>query len=114
LCYELEDGNAAEEVCYRKDMNFLPHLLNLLGKREVKAWACLKPVTIQGDRKRLALALREEVLALRGRIEKAWGRRFTTEQPPPRKRNASLTEPPLLPNQTGLRYFPYDARSPGG
>jgi lyso-ornithine lipid O-acyltransferase len=65
LRYELEDGNAAEDVCYWKDMTFGPHLLNLLSKRQVKAWARLKPVTNCTDRKQLAVALRQEVLALR-------------------------------------------------
>jgi lyso-ornithine lipid O-acyltransferase len=37
LTYELEEGDVAEEVCYWKDMTFLPHLLNLLTKRRVLA-----------------------------------------------------------------------------
>ena len=37
LRYELDDGDVAEEVCYWKDMTLVPHLLNLLGKRGIRA-----------------------------------------------------------------------------
>src|SRR5262249_15723182 len=35
--YRIEDGNVGEEVCYWKDMTFVPHLLNLLSKRQITA-----------------------------------------------------------------------------
>src|SRR6059036_1735252 len=35
--YALDDGSVAEEVCYWRDMTLVPHLLNLLCKREIGA-----------------------------------------------------------------------------
>ena len=35
--YSLRDGDASHEVCYWGDMTLLPHLLNLLTKKEVQA-----------------------------------------------------------------------------
>ncbi len=35
--YELDDGDARQEVCYWGDHSFFPHLANLLGKRRVRA-----------------------------------------------------------------------------
>ncbi len=35
--YELDDGRVDDEVCYWRDMTLVPHLLNLLGKRTVRA-----------------------------------------------------------------------------
>ena len=37
LDYSLRDGDAAREACYWGDMTLLPHLLNLLTKKEVQA-----------------------------------------------------------------------------
>ncbi len=64
--YELDDGDVAEEVCYWKDMTFLPHLLNLLGKRRVRAtvrFAAVKSPST--DRKELARQLHGEVFRLK-------------------------------------------------
>lgn len=63
--YELNDGEVAEEVCYWKDMTFFPHLLNLLGKRRVRATVRFAVVNERGaDRKELARQLHAEVLKL--------------------------------------------------
>jgi 1-acyl-sn-glycerol-3-phosphate acyltransferase len=64
--YELEDGDVSEEVCYWKNMTMVPHLINLLGKRGVKAR--LRLVQLSGgstDRKELARQLHREVMGLR-------------------------------------------------
>lgn len=44
LRYEVDDGNAGEEICYWKDMTFFPHLLNLLTKSRIIAHIRLSPV----------------------------------------------------------------------
>lgn len=63
--YELDDGDVGEEVCYWKDMTFLPHLLNLLTKRRVRATVRFADVTKPAaDRKELAKQLHAGVLQL--------------------------------------------------
>jgi 1-acyl-sn-glycerol-3-phosphate acyltransferase len=63
--YQLEDGNVGEEVCYWKDMTFIPHLLNLLSKRRIKASVCFAgPQSARTNRKELARHLHSEVLKL--------------------------------------------------
>ena len=64
--YTIEDGDAGEDVCYWGDHTFLPHLLNLLGKRAVRATVRFAPFQRTGaDRKQLAVQLREEILKLK-------------------------------------------------
>ncbi len=64
--YAIEDGNAAEDVCYWGDHTFFPHLLNLLGKRAVSATVRFALVQRTGsDRKQLAEQLRAEILKLK-------------------------------------------------
>jgi 1-acyl-sn-glycerol-3-phosphate acyltransferase len=64
--YTIEDGDVVGEVCYWGDHTFFPHLLNLLGKRAVRATVRFAPVQRTGaDRKQLALQLREEILKLK-------------------------------------------------
>jgi 1-acyl-sn-glycerol-3-phosphate acyltransferase len=64
--YALDDGDAGDEVCYWGDDTFLPHMLNLMGKRIVRATVRFAPVqSPAADRKELALQLREEVLKLK-------------------------------------------------
>lgn len=64
--YAIEDGDVVREVCYWGDHTFFPHLLNLLGKRVVRATVRFAPVQRTGaDRKQLALQLREEILKLK-------------------------------------------------
>ena len=65
IAYQLEDGNVGEEVCYWKDMTFIPHLLNLLSKRCIKASVCFAgPQPDRTNRKELARHLHAEVLKL--------------------------------------------------
>jgi 1-acyl-sn-glycerol-3-phosphate acyltransferase len=64
--YELPDGDAKQEVCYWGEHTFFPHLLNLLGKKNVGA--TLRFGNFQrttDDRKELAGQLRVAVLKLK-------------------------------------------------
>jgi 1-acyl-sn-glycerol-3-phosphate acyltransferase len=64
--YAIEDGDVIREVCYWGDHTFFPHLLNLLGKRAIRATVRFAPVQRTCvDRKQLALQLREEILQLK-------------------------------------------------
>ena len=64
--YTIEDGDAGDEVCYWGGHTFFPHLLNLLGKRAVRATVRFAPFQRTGaDRKQLALQLRGEILKLK-------------------------------------------------
>jgi 1-acyl-sn-glycerol-3-phosphate acyltransferase len=69
LRYELDpcDGSVENDVAYWRDMVFGPHLLNLLGKREIRASVTYgQPEQAGKDRKALAHHLREEVSRLGG------------------------------------------------
>ena len=66
LHYELEGGDARNEVCYWGDHTFFSHAVNLLGKRRVRA--TMRFGTFQrmtNDRKKLAEELRAAVLELK-------------------------------------------------
>jgi len=66
LHYELEDGDAATEVCYWGDHSFFAHLLNLLGKKRIRAtqrFGTFQRTT--DDRKELARQLHAAVLELK-------------------------------------------------
>jgi 1-acyl-sn-glycerol-3-phosphate acyltransferase len=86
LKYEIEDGNASEEVCYWKDMTFFPHLLNLLTKDHIFAHVCLLKVEgATACRKALARQLRSEVSELNA--HSAFSACMTPyDKPPSRKR----------------------------
>jgi 1-acyl-sn-glycerol-3-phosphate acyltransferase len=65
LHYELDGGDARNEVCYWGDHTFFTHAVNLLGKRRVRAtmrFGNFHHTT--DDRKELAVQLREAVLKL--------------------------------------------------
>jgi len=64
--YQLEDGDAGEEVCYWKDMTFLPHLLNLLSKQRIQASVQYSEFRKRSpNRKDLAQELHAAVLSLK-------------------------------------------------
>jgi 1-acyl-sn-glycerol-3-phosphate acyltransferase len=66
LHYELEGGDARNEVCYWGDHTFFAHAVNLLSKNR-RVQATMRFGTFQrttNDRKELAVQLREAVLAL--------------------------------------------------
>lgn len=62
--YEVTDGVVAEEVAYWRDMTFLPHFVNLLGKRRVRAVVHFGEPLRHPDRKVLARALHQAVCGL--------------------------------------------------
>ena len=66
IAYELDDGDPVEEICYWRDMTLVPHLINLLSKRSVRA--CVRFASVHDgstDRKELARQLQAEVLKLK-------------------------------------------------
>lgn len=66
IAYELDDGDAGEEVCYWKDMTLLPHLINLFSKRRVRGTVRFAEVhTGETDRKILAKQLHLAVMNLK-------------------------------------------------
>lgn len=66
ISYEVEDGDAGEDVCYWGDMTFGAHLLKLLTKGRVSASVTFTAVEKCADcRKELARQLRSEVLRLK-------------------------------------------------
>ena len=66
LHYELPAGDAQQEVCYWGDHVFFPHLLNLLGQKNIRATLRFKKFPrATDDRKELAKQLRDAVLELK-------------------------------------------------
>jgi 1-acyl-sn-glycerol-3-phosphate acyltransferase len=69
LGYALGDGVVADDVCYWRDMTFLPHFVNLLRKQFVQAHVSFveirQPAT---DRKALAKQLHAEVVRLKSAL----------------------------------------------
>ena len=64
--YALDDGSVADEVCYWRDMTFVPHLLNLFSKREIRATCAFSDPKIRvGNRKEIASELRGEIMSMR-------------------------------------------------
>ena len=67
--YELDDGDVSEEVCYWKDMTLVPHLINLLAKRNIRATVRFTQLREGStNRKELARLLHSEVLRLKEAI----------------------------------------------
>ncbi len=63
--YELDDGDPSREVCWWGDMTLVPHVLNLLGKKSIRARIVFgSPIEASGDRKQLSAVLHEEVVRL--------------------------------------------------
>jgi 1-acyl-sn-glycerol-3-phosphate acyltransferase len=64
--YEIDDGDAGEEVCYWGEHTFFPHMLNLLGKRRVRATVRFGQFSERSrDRKELAQRLRAGIMGLK-------------------------------------------------
>jgi 1-acyl-sn-glycerol-3-phosphate acyltransferase len=69
--YELADGDPKTEACYWGDHTFFPHLLNLLGKKSVRATLRFgKFNRTTGDRKELAQQLHAAVSELKAHAAK--------------------------------------------
>ena len=62
--YEVEDGSVENEVAYWRDMTFLPHFLNLLRKRRIRAVVRFGEPLRNSDRKVLARELHRAVVDL--------------------------------------------------
>jgi 1-acyl-sn-glycerol-3-phosphate acyltransferase len=64
--YQIDDGDVGEEVCYWKDMTLVPHLINLLSKRTIRASVRFTQLREgSADRKELARQLHSEILRLK-------------------------------------------------
>ena len=64
--YALDAGSVADEICYWRDMILVPHLLNLLFKREIHANYSFSLAKIRvGNRKRIARELHNEIVSMR-------------------------------------------------
>jgi 1-acyl-sn-glycerol-3-phosphate acyltransferase len=71
--YRLEDGDAGEEMCYGKDMNFIPHLVNLLSKKRVEVFAQFTQLRNgRTNRKELAGQLHVEVFEIETIASSLW------------------------------------------
>ena len=65
ISYELDDGAGEREVCWWGDMALLPHVLNLLAKKTIRATVAFgEPLPATGDRKQFSQMLHDEVLRL--------------------------------------------------
>jgi 1-acyl-sn-glycerol-3-phosphate acyltransferase len=65
LSYGLTEGSVENEVCYWGDVALVPHLLNMLSKREIQARVVFgHEARCYGERKQAALETRQQVLAL--------------------------------------------------
>lgn len=72
ICYHLDEGSVADEVCYWRDMPLLPHLVNLFAKRRVRAHIAFggAPASaMRPSRKEAAQQLHEDVSELHATIE---------------------------------------------
>ncbi len=68
LHYELPDGDAKQEVCYWGDHTFFTHLLNLLGRKSIRATLHFgKFQRTTDNRKELAEQLRAAILELKAK-----------------------------------------------
>ena len=64
--YQIDDGDVGEEICYWKDMTLVPHLINLLSKRIIRASVRFTQLREGStDRKELARQLHSEILRLK-------------------------------------------------
>lgn len=66
VSYAMQDGQEERDICYYGEMTLLPHLLNLMTKRHVRAQVRFGPALAAEDgRKELARRLQAEVLRLK-------------------------------------------------
>jgi lyso-ornithine lipid O-acyltransferase len=64
--YEIEDGDVSEEVCYWRNTSLFMHIINLLGKKTIKAEVRFTQLREGStDRKELAKQLHSEILRLK-------------------------------------------------
>jgi 1-acyl-sn-glycerol-3-phosphate acyltransferase len=66
LNYSVEDGSVREEICYWRDMTFLPHILNVFSKRGFEAFIQFDtPLPGKLDRKEMAQQLQARISRIR-------------------------------------------------
>ena len=69
--YSLSDGDPAEEVCYWKDMTFVPHLINLLTKSSIDVCVVVQQTARPHvNRKAMAQNLHSLVVRLHSQLVK--------------------------------------------
>ena len=101
--FRLDDGDVPEEVCYWKDMTFLPHLLNLLSKRRIEVSVQFSEFQNGStNRKDLARQLHAKVLGMKEASgPQTWRKgsaRFPCHEPAPERRlRAFKRQERLLP-----------------
>jgi len=67
--YQLPGGDVGEEVCYWKDMTLVPHLINLMSKRGLRASLRFTQTrTASTDRKEIARQLHSEILQMKAAL----------------------------------------------
>ena len=72
--YLVGDGSASNDVCYWGSMKFVPHLLRLLSKQQIRARVRFSAETMKFDDRKLAAQTTQEIVAsLAGVGEKAGG-----------------------------------------
>jgi 1-acyl-sn-glycerol-3-phosphate acyltransferase len=69
--YSIEDGSVADEICYWREMVFVPHLLNLLSKKRIDARVAYgPPAPPDMERKDMAKLLHSEVSELNRKLKR--------------------------------------------
>jgi lyso-ornithine lipid O-acyltransferase len=72
--YKLDDGDPALEIAWWGDMTLLPHIINLVGKRTIRARIAFStPIEARGDRKQLSAVLHDAVLRLHRQMNQPSG-----------------------------------------
>jgi 1-acyl-sn-glycerol-3-phosphate acyltransferase len=95
--YQLDDGDVGEEVCYWKDMTFLPHLFNLWSKKQIDASVCFSELHERSpDRKHLALQLHSEVSMLKTLLSTNPSHRLHVQDGGPRDQFSRQLSDPFL------------------
>lgn len=67
--YPAENGDVAEGLCFWRDMSLLPHLLNILGRKEITVAVRIGEPVAAADRKEQALLLQAQVLEMYGQCQ---------------------------------------------
>ncbi|MGL5019931.1 MAG: lysophospholipid acyltransferase family protein [Luteolibacter sp.] len=69
ISYHTEDGNSANDICYRGDAVFLPHIIRLAGLESINASLSIGTASILPENRKLAASqLHAEAMALLARI----------------------------------------------
>ena len=75
ITYEIDDGDMGREVAWWGSMPLVPHVLNLLSKKSVRARIVFgEPINATGDRKALGRVLHDRVVQLHDKLLSAESR----------------------------------------